>query len=296
MPLEDLIITVYCWVEEQMNALHGDHRLRQRGFAPKLTDSEVITLEVVGEFLGLDTDVGIWKYFGRHWRSWFPHLGSRTTFAQQAANLWMIKQRLHQQLLNDLGALTDPIHLVDGCPLPVCGLTRAPQCRLFPETAELGYCAAKKQYYYGLHGHVMITFNGVITACAVTSASADERETLWELSAGIQGLVIGDKGYISAFLQAELAATGIDLQTPLRANMTDNRAPRVVQQLTRTRRRVETVIGQLTEQFHFEKVRARDAWHLTSRIARKVLAHTLGIFINRLLGRSDLQFEGLIAA
>jgi len=25
------------------------------------------------------------------------------------------------------------------------------------------------------------------------------------------------------------------------------------------------------------------------------LAHTLAIFVNRLLGRSDLQFEGLIA-
>jgi len=42
------------------------------GFAPKLTDSEVITLGVVGEFLGLDTDVGLWKYFRRHWPSWFP--------------------------------------------------------------------------------------------------------------------------------------------------------------------------------------------------------------------------------
>jgi len=61
------------------------------------------------------------------------------------------------------------------------------------------------------------------------------------------------------------------------------------------RRLVETVIGQLAMQFHFEKIRARDAWHLTSRIARKVLAHTLGIFMNRQIGRSDLQFEGLIA-
>jgi hypothetical protein len=52
MPLEDFIITVFCWVEEHLEALIGDHRLRQRGFAPKLTDSEVITMEVVGEFLG----------------------------------------------------------------------------------------------------------------------------------------------------------------------------------------------------------------------------------------------------
>ena len=99
MPLEDFIITVFCWVEERLESLLGQDRLRQRGFAPKLADSEVLTMEVVGEFLGLDTDVGIWSYFGRHWRSWFPALGSRTTFAQQAANLWVVKQRLYQQLL-----------------------------------------------------------------------------------------------------------------------------------------------------------------------------------------------------
>ena len=224
MPLEDFIITVFCWVEEHLEALLGDHRLRQRGFAPKLADSEVITLEVVGEFLGLDTDVGIWKYFRRHWPSWFPRLGSRTTFAQQAANLWVVKQRLHRHLLIDLGAATDPMGLVDGCPLPVCVLTRMPRCRLFSEVADLGYCAAKKQYYYGLHGHLLITFNGVITACAVTSATGDEREALWELTEGFQGLLVGDKGYLGAWLQAELATVGIHLQTPL-AGQHDRSSP-----------------------------------------------------------------------
>ena len=74
----------------------GDQRLRQRGFAPKLTDGEVLTMEVVGEFLGLDTDQHLWQYFRQHGLSWFPHLGSRTTFTQQAANLWAIKHALHR--------------------------------------------------------------------------------------------------------------------------------------------------------------------------------------------------------
>jgi hypothetical protein len=42
------------------------------------------------------------------------------------------------------------------------------------------------------------------------------------------------------------------------------------------------------------KVRARDLWHLTSRINRKILAHTMGISLNRMLGREPLQFDGLI--
>ncbi|CDH44240.1 IS982 family transposase [Candidatus Contendibacter odensensis] len=295
MPLEDVIITLFCWIEEHLNPLIGDNRLRLRGFTPKLTDGEVLTMEVVGEFLGLDTDQPIGQYFRQHWPLWFPQRGSRPTFAQQAAHLWAIKQQLHQPLVLDLGAVADPIHLVDGCPLPLCVLTRASRCRGFAGEADSGYCAAKKQFYYGFHGPLMVTMDGVITAWTVTPASGDEREALWDLTDGVQGWVIGDKGSISAFLKAELAATGIDLQTPLRANMTDSRALGVVQRLMTTRRRVETVISQLTERFHFEKIRARDRWHLTSRIARKVLAHTLGIFVNRLLGRSDLQFERLIA-
>jgi hypothetical protein len=59
------------------------------------------------------------------------------------------------------------------------------------------------------------------------------------------------------------------------------------------RRLVETVIGQLSQQFHIEKVRARDLWHLTNRIGRKVLAHTVGMMVNKILGNPPLQFECL---
>jgi hypothetical protein len=34
--------------------------IRSRGPAPKLSDAEVLTIEVVGEFLGIDTDKGIY--------------------------------------------------------------------------------------------------------------------------------------------------------------------------------------------------------------------------------------------
>ena len=56
---------------------------------------------------------------------------------------------------------------------------------------------------------------------------------------------------------------------------------------------VETVIGQLSQQFHIEKIRARDLWHLTNRIGRKVLTHTVGIMINKLLGYPPLQYKRL---
>ena len=59
MPLEDFIIYVYCCVVDIYPQV-VDTPLRCRGFDPKLTDSEVITMEIVGEFLGKDQDKGIW--------------------------------------------------------------------------------------------------------------------------------------------------------------------------------------------------------------------------------------------
>ncbi len=92
MELSTFIVAVFCLVDDRIQGL----RLRSRGPTPKLSDAEVLTIEIVGEFLGLDTDKGIHLFFRRHYADWFPALGEvhRTTFARQAANLWRVKERL----------------------------------------------------------------------------------------------------------------------------------------------------------------------------------------------------------
>lgn len=285
MPLEDFIIAVLCCVEEMWHESPAPSRLRRRGFAPKLSDSEVLTMEIVGEFLGYDTDQKIWKYFRSHWRHWFPALGSRSNFARQAANLWFIKQLLHQQLIQKLGAYHDPIHIIDGFPVPICHFARANRCQLFRGIAAYGHCATKDETYKGFHGHVIIDWSGTITGLIFTAANVDERISMFDLLDGVNGLLIGDKGYISEEVKRYLRDyMGIDLQTPLRSNMKDDRDPAFVKQLMKVRRLVETVIGQLSEQFHIEKVRARDLWHLTSRSARKILSHTVGVYLASIRG------------
>jgi hypothetical protein len=175
MPLEDFIIAVLCCVEEMWHESPAPSRLRRRGFAPKLSDSEVLTMEIVGEFLGHDTDQKIWKYFRSHWRHWFPALGSRSTFARQAANLWFIKQLLHQQLIRKLGAYSDPIHIIDGFPVTICHFARAHRCQLFRGIAAYGHCATKDETYKGFHGYVIIDWSGAITGLIFTAANVDEQ-------------------------------------------------------------------------------------------------------------------------
>lgn len=293
--IDEFIIAVFCCVDDALVEVTQGQPIRAKGFAPGLSDSEVLTMEIVGEYQGIDADQGIWQYFRRHWLSWFPGLGSRCTFVRQAANLWQYKALLQQHLAAELGAFRDRVHLVDGIPIPLCGFSRAPSCRCFKGVAAYGYCAAKKQTYYGFHGHLVISATGVITGFSLTPANGSERAALWEMVSSIHGLLIGDKGYLSAPLQDELRQVGIALETAWRSNMHDPRHPAWLALLKRLRRLIETVIGQLVERFSIEKVRARDLWHLTSRINRKLLAHTVCRWLNR-LSANPLQFKQLVSA
>lgn len=295
MSLEDFIITVYCCVVENINQILNDQQLRRRGYQPKLTDAEVITMEIVGEFLGMDTDKAIWHYFKSHWQNWFPSLGSRCNFVRQAANLWQVKQAIQSSIAKQLHAEEDCLHLADGFPLPVCHFKRAHFSRIFKGIAAYGYCASKAETYYGFKGNVLINSEGVVADITVTPANIDERISLWEIVKGIKGLLFADKGLIGADFQNQLRTElGVNLQTPFRDNMNDPRGKDASSWLVSTRRLVETVIGQLTEQFNIQKVRARDLWHFTNRIARKILSHTVAVFINKAIGNEPLQFEKLV--
>ena len=73
MTLEDFIINTYCFVDDYLKQTNLIH-LRKRGESPSLSDAEVITMEIVGEYLGHGFDKRIWSYFKEHWRHFFPKI------------------------------------------------------------------------------------------------------------------------------------------------------------------------------------------------------------------------------
>lgn len=295
MPTEDFIIHVFCLVEKYFEKTQSNE-LRKRGPEAKLLDTEVITMEIAGEFLGYHEDKMIWQYFTNHWKAWFPNLGSRKTFAKQAANLWHVKEKIQTAMAKDLLAFDDDVHLFDGFPLPVCLFKRAGYSKNFKGEAAYGFCAAKAENYYGFKGHLIISLSGVTTCFTVAAANYDERDVLPELTEEIRGLLIADTGLIRPELSQLLKESGINLQTPLRANMKDVRPKWFVRKITAVRRLVETVIGQLTDRFKIESIRAKKLWHFLRRVTRKILAHTVAFAINKEINSENpLQFERLIA-
>ena len=90
MDLDMYMITVFCWIDDTLKAEFTGQRLRQRGPMPTLSDADVLTMVVVGEYLGLNQDRALSQFFRQHYRHFFPGLRRihRTTFVRQAVNLW----------------------------------------------------------------------------------------------------------------------------------------------------------------------------------------------------------------
>jgi hypothetical protein len=65
MDLDELIITWFCWIDDGLQTILEGQRLRQRGPDAMLHDSEALTMEVIGEYLGLEQDTAILAYFRR---------------------------------------------------------------------------------------------------------------------------------------------------------------------------------------------------------------------------------------
>ena len=253
----------------------------------------MLTVEIVGEFLGLDTDQGLHAYFRHHFGHLFPALRAvhRTTFARQAANLWGVKQALWRHLA--AATRHDPaLALIDSLPVPACRFARAHRCRSFRGFAAFGYDALAHQTYYGLRLHLRVSWPGVITAAALAPANEADRAVAPQLLTGLAGWALGDKGYWSPALRAELAPAGLDLIAPRRGK--GSGTSRWPAWLVQTRRRIETVLSQLTERFHAKRTRARDEWHLMARWLRKLASHTLAVLLCQRAGLAPLAFAQLL--
>jgi hypothetical protein len=109
------------------------------------------------------------------------------------------------------------------------------------------------------------------------------------------GILAADKGFIDQYQHAILAKhQGIHVVTPPRGRMTLTQPLCLVRACARWRKIVETVGSQLTEHFAVARIRVRDLWHFQSRLIRKVLAHTIGVFLNLQRGRQPLDLDGLL--
>jgi hypothetical protein len=270
---------------------------KRPGPKAECSDSELLTLALVGECRGWDVETDMLSYWSEH-RDLFPIIPSQSRFNRRRRNLCDAFPLIRQAVLHLLDLAADRQCVIDSLPVPVV------QFHLVPSSsgdwaaygAQFGKVPSKKQTIFGYKLHLLVTLGGVIVDYILAPANVYDLTMGEELLREQYDLdVVADKAYISAPLARRLAHSNrVRLHTLPRANQKIQLPPDVCRRHNRVRQIIETVNGQLRQQFHLETNHAHSFWGLSTRLQTKLAAHTLSILLNRLLGNPQpLQIKAL---
>jgi len=292
---DDFSLWVYFLVDEIWQQIAP--LFKRPGPAPVCSDSELIAMVLIGECRGWDVETELLSQWREH-RDLFPRQPSQSRFNRRRRQLMAAFNLIRRVILHGLDVAQDRQCVIDSLPVPVV------QFHLVPGStgdwaasgASFGKVSSKKLTIFGYKLHLLVTVGGVILDFELAPAHASDLEVGFELLSEHTDLeVVGDKGYISAAKAAELwQFQRVRLLTLPRRNQKAQLPPAVQKMLNALRQIVETVNGQLTEQFHIEVNHAHTFWGLCTRLYAKLTAHTLCVHLNRLLGHSNfLQIKAL---
>jgi hypothetical protein len=292
---DDFCLYVYVIVDDIWDQIAP--MFTRPGPAPLCSDSELITMTLVGECRGWDQETEMLSYWQEH-RDLFPHIPSQSRFNRRRRNLMQAFNLIRQAVLGALDLAQDQQCVIDSLPVPVVQFYLVPTSTgdWRAHGATFGKVPAKKQTIFGYKLHLLVTLGGVILDFELAPANVVDLHAGFELLAEHTDLsVLGDKAYISADTAAALWQNNhIRLQTLPRRNQ-KQQLPRAVERtVNAVRQIIETVNGQLSNQLNIETNHAHTFWGLCTRLYTKLAAHTLCIYINRLLGNPHfLQIKAL---
>ncbi len=294
----DFCLMTFVLIDDLWTGLPAD--LKPRGEQSNCSNSELLTMVLVEECMGWDEETEAISQWQQH-RDLFPHVPDRTRFNRRRRALTDALLVIRQRVFALLDYAQDRYLVIDSLPVPVIGFHLVPgaaSARYWRNAgADYGRVTTKKQTIFGYKLHLIVTLTGVIRTFSLAAASEHDITVAPELlGEEWDRVVLGDKGYISAPLaQALQEERQVTLLTPSRNNQRTQRDPAFARLLNGMRQVIETVNDQLEDQFRIGRNHARTFGGLCARLASKLTAHTLCIYINRLLGKADaLQIKHLV--
>ena len=253
------------------------------GPAGKITDQELIALAVAQAATGICSDRQFLGIVDRLLPGWFPHLPDQTQYNRRLRRLTPAitsAQLAVAELIAD-----GPIRLVDGTLLACANYPGCASKSQFAGHAGYGYCPSKSLYVWGLRLVMLADGKGVpVGYDLVGPKTGHEREAGWELdSAHPHTVLFADGGFWGAEYERTMDLIDVHLITPDRHKLAQRPAGEIAK--ARIRLVIESLFSNLKRQMRLDHHLAKTLPGLAQRVAQRLLALTLGIFINILTGR-----------
>ena len=264
---------------------------KRPGPRPACSDSELLTMALVGECRGWDLETELLSHWQDH-QDLFPVIPLQSRFNRRRRYLHQAFNQIRRVVLKKLDLSHDPQCAIDSLPIPVVQFHLAPSStgdwKAFG--AAFGKVPSKNHMtIFGYKLHLLSTLSGAILDFELAPANVSDLQAgLDILSDHTDRLVLGDKAYISQSVAEHLhTCNRIQLLTLPRSNQKQQVSEHFRRLFNRVRQIIETVNAQLVEQFNLEHNHAHTFLGLVTRLYSKLTAHTLCLYINRLLQRPN---------
>lgn len=281
--LEEAITLLFCLVDDAYRLINPGWRSHEP--LKRLSDSEVVTLALLQQLRGIESERSFLRDVERFFSHLFPGVVGLhpSSLHQRVRKLRRFLEPLRREVLGEL--VGDPETLiVDSTLLGVLHPRQVGQSAGFEGAAwaKWGSFAV-----YGVKLHLLCATNRVPVSYERTPANTPEVLLTGELldgaglGDGVARRLLGDLAYRSGGLGEELVDRGVLLATE-RAD----RRPSV-------RQHIEVCFAALKGTFGLGRTLATTLVGLATRIAAKMTAHAYGCCVNCILGRPQGRIKAL---
>jgi hypothetical protein len=245
------IITVFVVFDELCQTL-----LPAPKYRPKMVPAEILTVAVVAA-----------RYFGNHLERALLVMAQAGYIPKtRCLSVSRFNRQLHRygdflelclETLLELSQ-TGEAFIIDSMPVPVCKRSRARRCRKVRGREFCGYCAAKKEKFFGWRLHLICTPAGQPVAFELLPGAYHDLTPINELTVDLpkDAVLYGDKGYNDATSEHFLLDDGGVRLVPIRKKNMKRHDWADEYDLRLYRKSIETVNSQL-ESMGLERLRAR---------------------------------------
>jgi hypothetical protein len=180
---DTFLVAVYCLVDDLYRERFAPLKPRRPGRRPRLSDGEVLTLALLGQWRRDRSERAFLRVAAARWRAYFPRLLSQGQFNRRVRALGGVLAALGPavaEALGRLGSAAAPYEAADGTPVPVMRRCRGRRHRCFGDEVGVGRGGSDRQLYYGLRLLATVRPPGAITGWVAVPAATAER---WALDA-----------------------------------------------------------------------------------------------------------------
>lgn len=281
---EELCTVIYVLVDDWY-LVQGIKLLKgKRGQKPVFSDSEVITLLLLMDYLPYPGETQFLGFMRANYLSLFPKLLDQSQFNRRARALRLLVEELRKHWAGMLGLNMNSEFILDTKPVPVLGYKRSKRHSDFAGSASYGYCASRKMKYFGYKLVMLCTLDGIPVAYELVPANTDERDgadtvlpRLWHCD------IFADKGFIGEEWQAEHFESHENrIWTPKRTNQYIQNAVDFDRWLNSLRERIEGVFNEIQNTGrNLERLLRKTVTGLATHVIAKVTSHTLKLLLRK---------------